>query len=350
MSFQQQSGLQGVAVCRSWPLRALLDRVGSGMEAAAWSAYLPVGLLPPELHNGGEIAKAGSTPGSSTADFQQNPETAVSENSFGLGLDGVALTGRVWSLSQEAHGCRQVQAALAAATQDESREALASELRGHVVQACKCPHANHVLQKVIALLQPEALQFVIEELQFSSGAICQIARHKYGCRIIQQLVEHCHAYQVRRLVLSLLPQVGVLSRHPYGNYVVQNLLQHSTDEQRQQMVRSLATEIRQLGSEACGCAVLSTALTYAPHKDRQELARSLLEEPGLLASMARTRYGHVAVVRTLDLLDGSEHAQANQRLRSEMRALQVSRYGRLVLRHLESLEPGVLSVASRAGA
>jgi len=192
------------------------------------------------------------------------------------------------------------------------------------------------------------LQFVVDELL--SGSVSQTARHKYGCRIIQRLVEFCPGNQVYRLVECLVPEVGMLSRHPYGNYVVQNLFQHGVDDQRRRMAEALAKEIRFLGSETCGCAVVTAALTYAPYADRQALAKSLLREPGLLVFMACTRHGHTAVLQVLKLLDGDECKEANRRLQSEAGALSVSRYGRLIVEHVEAFDEQLLSRASLGGA
>jgi len=322
-------------------MRALLDRLGSGVQVLPWSHYLPAGLLPAELNQGGEEETGGLL-----ADLQDGP--VVGRGSSGFGLHNLMIVGRVWSLSQEAYGCRQVQAALDAAESDKVCESLASELRGHILQACRCPHANHVLQKCISQLRPSAVDFVIEELL--SGSVSQTARHKYGCRIIQRVVEHCRASQVHQIVENLVPEVAMLSRHPYGNYVVQNLLQHGTDSQRRRMVALLAKEVRFLGSESCGCAVLGAALTYAPEADRQVLAQSLLKEPGLLVFMACTRHGHVAVLRVLQLVGGADREEADRRLQSEAGALRVSKYGRLVVEHLEGVGEQLLGAACRGGA
>jgi len=215
---------------------------------------------------------------------------------------------------------------------------------------CRVAHANHVVQKCILLLKPEASQFIIDELQ--CGIVGQIARHKYGCRIIQQLADNCKISQIHQLVESLIPEVVSLSRHPYGNYVVQNLLQRCTSEQRRRMARALASQMRLLCTETFGCAVLSTALLCVPHAERQALAQSLLQEPDLIMNMACTRFGHVAVLRAVESLSCAERAEATRLLWSEVDALGFSRYGRLLLKQLEALElePALLSKGARAGA
>merc|ERR1719145_46714 len=63
----------------------------------------------------------------------------------------VKVEGNVWRLSRDAPGCRIVQDALDNATCDADRVALASEIRSHVWEALRCPHANFVLQKFIGV-------------------------------------------------------------------------------------------------------------------------------------------------------------------------------------------------------
>jgi len=348
MPRQCSSSASGLERSRPVPLRALLDRLGSGVHVLPWSAYLPDELQPPELR--AARAKAASIPRSSPTRPEGKSAGASPTGSKTFCLEEMKIAGRVWSLAQEAHGCRQVQEALDAASSDEFREMLASELRGHVIEASKCPHANHVLQRFILLLPALSSQFIIDELM--AGTITQTARHKYGCRIIQRLMEHCHVSQVQQLVESVLTDIPGLSRHPYGNYVIQNILQHGMEGHRQSILKSVGKDIRFLGSESYGCAVVSAALSYGPDADRAALAQILLKEPGLLVFMASTRHGHVAALRSLELLEGKENEEAQRRLQAEATTLRNSRYGRIVVDYLKSTDvtQQLLSSACRAGA
>jgi len=335
---------------RAMPMAALLDRLGSGVDMLPWSAYLPEQLQPPELRAARAEEAARKAALSLVTLLPGQTADAPSKGSQQFCLQDLQVAGRVWSLSQEAHGCRQVQQALETAPSDASREALARELSGHILEACKCPHANHVLQKVILLLPSSSLQFVVDEMM--AGQITQIARHKYGCRIIQRLVEQSNPSQVLQLVEKALTDIPSLSRHPYGTYVVQNILQHGSDEHRRQIVKVVVKDIRVLGSEAHGCAVVSAALSHGPDADRAALAQILLREAGLLVFLASSRHGHIAALRALDLLEGSDLTDARSRLHAEAESLRNSRYGRIVVDFLETtdLNQKLWSAACRAGA
>merc|ERR1719247_1621296 len=97
----------------------------------------------------------------------------------------VQIAGNVWHLAREKEGCRLVQEALENATGDADRVALASEMRGRVWEALRCPNANFVLQKCIGVLRPQASQFIIDELRDKGSS--KAARHRFGCRVLQRL-------------------------------------------------------------------------------------------------------------------------------------------------------------------
>jgi len=206
-------------------------------------------------------------------------------------------------LSRDALGCREVQQALAEAS-DDDRGALAQELQGHVLEASRCPHANYVMQKCITTAVPRVLQFVIEELKEKS-ALLALARHKYGCRIVQRLVEHCPAEQVRGIVELLLEGFLELSRHVYGNFVMQKLLQHVAPDQRPRLVELVEHSLPELALNLHGCAVVGAALEHGDHEDRFRLADMLLEDHEQVAFMAGSKHRRTIITNLLDVLYGS---------------------------------------------
>lgn len=313
------------------PMWSLLKRLGSSTQAPPWSVYLPERLRPLDQRC---VYSASSY--KDVAAFECGPQSAFSDGlpsprrrALRTKLDNLMVAGRVWTLSQEAHGCRQVQEALDHADSNAQRDAYADELRGHILEAARCPHANHVLQKCIVTLPALSLQFVLDEIM--EGNISKLACDKYGCRIVQRMVECCPTPQVEGLVDRLISDVAVLAGHPYGNYVVQVLLKHGTDEQRERATLALATNLRGIIEKSHGCAVMSTALSYGEVSHRQVLARRLLGEPGLLVFLAGTKYGHAAALRALEVLEGEDLKRALQSLDAEADALRESRYGREVV-------------------
>lgn len=71
------------------------------------------------------------------------------------------VKGHVLVWSQNEVGCRLVQDILELGTRDAAE--LATELRGHVLEAVTCPHANYVIQKVVSHLSTASSAFVAQD-------------------------------------------------------------------------------------------------------------------------------------------------------------------------------------------
>lgn len=190
-------------------------------------------------------------------------------------------------------------------------------------------------------LKPEAIQFIIDEVLANGigpGGIAQVARHRYGCRIVERLIERSTESQVRTLVDELMSDAVQLSKHPYGNYVIQHILEHGPADQRAKLTTMLVQHVHTAGSDCYARAVVSKALAHGAHEDQVKLARALVKEDGLIVQMARTRHGHVAAKFVLQHLDGPDWTEACRQLSEEAVSLRQSRYGRFVAACLDGVE------------
>lgn len=226
------------------------------------------------------------------------------------------ISHRVWQLSQDAQGTFEVQRILKACSTEEERGALAAELRGHVLEAVQCPHANHVLQQVIALMPASSLDFVVCELT-SAGprGITKIARHRFGCRIVEGLLVHCATAPMAAMVAALLAEVPSLSTHKYGNFVVQKLLEHAEFVQRGRLLQKIHANLATIVADFYGAAVVSKAIAQGTNAERLALARGVTAVRGLLAAFAHSRHGGPTVGLLLATLEGSEKQDAVRQLR-----------------------------------
>jgi len=196
-------------------------------------------------------------------------------------------------MSQDPEGCWAVQRAIEAAGSDEARAAVAEELKGHVMKAIQSPHANYVVQKCIIMLRPSATQFLIDEIMTGHN-VFQAVQNKYGCRVVQRLLEQCLPDQLRGLAEAILSDIYCLSCHPYGNYVMQHLLEHGTADQRRRIMESVAANLRGLAKATHGRSVVYACLLRGSPEGRPALARAISCEPDLEALMVGTRRGRLA--------------------------------------------------------
>jgi len=295
------------------PARTLLQKL-SVAEAPAWASYLPAGMQEQLSKKPDEHPPA-----------QKKP-----------------MAGLIWEMSQDSKGCRELQQAMERHPNSELLESVGNELVGHVAESMRCPYANHVLQLYITMARPEKLEFVLHELLSSPGGVEFAARHKFGCRIVQRLMEHLlpaqeHLLtaQAEELFEAILGATLDLGRHPYGNYVVQNLLEHGTSDQKKRLALGIQRSIAPMCQDHFGSAVVSAALCKLANEDKLQLTHSILHAPGLLVFLAHSRHGHTTVRHILCGVEGAELSLAQELLQAEVASLQASRYGRAVVGWLQ---------------
>lgn len=309
--------------------------VATSRTATANTEEAPAAL--PAAARSARRKRAAVRPTVATANFGVLEAGVARESPSAASPGGQSLEGSVWHLARDAQGCRRVQEALEDAASDEAREALAAELRGHVWQAVRHPHANHVLQKCIMTMRPAAVQFIIDELteKGPEGSV-KAARHAYGCRILQRLLEHCRPDQLVGLVAALMPEAAPLAKHIYGKFVIQHMLECGTNLQQRQLMSELEMHIHELGHDIHSGAVLSKALSVGDPQDQDALARALVRQPGTLAALAATRYGSAAARLVLEMAQGPEREEAQRQVSEKAAALSTRRYGRAVVACLDS--------------
>lgn len=229
-----------------------------------------------------------------TATASPGPSSQVTSKRIGK------FAGRVCTLAKESRGCRELQEALEDAAREEELLTLAAELHGHVWELMTCPNANYVLQKVICLASPQGVKFIIDEIaQKGTDAICKAARHRFACRIIQRLLEHCVPDQVKELKDVLIADLVNLSRHPYGNFVVQDILEQGTEEEQLTIFVQLEKHIATLGVHEYACSVIGKAMSCGKEEQQQLLAQAIAKRSGLLSSMFRSRHNYCVAKRVL---------------------------------------------------
>jgi len=272
-----------------------------------------------------------STCSTTTVDWQSGMEE--SGEASDSDCDG-SLVGQVWPLSQQPRGSRQVQDALEAAPSDAAREALAEELHGYVTKAMRCPHANHVLQKCIAVMRPESLQFIVDELSAREGLVVQAAKHRYACRVVQHTLSKCSASQTAGLVEALLRDATALASHTIGHYVLEQLFELGTEEQRYRLVRNVERNMHSIGLSTPSGGVIRTVLGSAAPEDKIWIARAVLQHPEVLLFLAVQPRGNHAVLLVLQTLQDSELSRARGLLLQHMDRLRSSKFGSVVAKHL----------------
>jgi hypothetical protein len=238
-------------------------------------------------------------------------------------------------LAFSACGCRVVQKAFEVAGGDD-RTALVDQLRGHVVKLVESPHGNHVLQKCIETLPNNSVQFVIDELGSGyRGGWATLARHRYGCRVEERLIEQFPEEMLGLLMTAVIADTHTLCYHPYGNYVLQHVLEYGSKEKRSQIISILIKEdIVSLAQHNIAGNVVEKALEHCGSEGQQTLANAILAVNGGLLAMGCSRYGSQVAKKLLEILSGALREEAVRQLQAGFGSLRSSKYGRAIAQRI----------------
>jgi len=155
-------------------------------------------------------------------------------------------------------------------------------------------------------------------LSWGPGSATYLAKHRFGCRIFERLLEHCAAEQVRPLVDELLGDgAPALCAHEFGTYVFQHMIEHLVDEeQRQRLMEILTTNLGWMSTDYYATGVVSHALVNCSADEKRVLGSALLQLPNQLSRMVTHRVQRLIVERLVQLqLPGHEKFCASLALR-----------------------------------
>lgn len=243
-----------------------------------------------------------------------------------------SIMGNVWALSRNSHGCREVQRILGDC-KDSEHASIVAELKGHVWEALNCPHANYVMQKCITTMRPQMCQFIIDEL-VKDRKVTSAARLKFGCRVIQRLLEHCREDQLLTIVEDIIADGIDLARHPYGSFVVRHMAEQGSCEQNHRLIELFRENVMTVNYDGVTCKVIEKTMEHATQSDSRALALDIIQINGLIVRISQNRYGHLIAKSILRLLatDAPEMMEiAVTQIHAAEQRLQESRYGRAVL-------------------
>jgi hypothetical protein len=226
-------------------------------------------------------------------------------------------------------GCRLVQEALEKASQ-KGKTGIAAGLQGQVVSAAKSPHANYVLQKLVEVLPTTMTSFVAEELLDIAG---EVARHRYGCRIICRLLEHAAEPSTDNLVNAILCEAKDLSSHAFGHIVMRSILEHGSFEQRARVADALRGQLEQLAKRKHASFVVEKALASCDQDIRVTLANELLQDPSAIIRLAQHQFGH-HIVTELARTPGDCAQKLLHIVHNDIPHLDVSKHGKRCLKAL----------------
>lgn len=143
--------------------------------------------------------------------------------------------------------------------------------------------------------------------------------------MLQRLLEYCTPNQLQPIVEVLLEHAQELCRDAFANYVMQHLFEFGVPSCHKVSVEILALNLRTFGTNPYAAAVIAAALVHSSEENRVFLARALIAEEGLVARLALTRKGSLAVKAMQSVLDVNDQTVACKQRATERYARSVAR-------------------------
>lgn len=233
----------------------------------------------------------------------------------------------VVDLALSAKGTHVVQKALEVSGV-ESQIALSRCLHGHVRRLLVSHHGNHVLQKTVVMMPPHAVHFIIHELSFFPGGWAEVVKHRFGCRVVERLLEHCESALTEPIVEAVVAEIDLFAKHPFANYVLQHILEYAPTHRHQVVYALSQVEVPLLAQHPVGSNVVEFAFDHGDTTNQMVLAEAILSTPSAVVEMARSRHGSFTVRRMLEVLQDPLYTMALDQLAAALPSLQATRYGR----------------------
>ncbi|KAE9550255.1 hypothetical protein FO519_006533 [Halicephalobus sp. NKZ332] len=249
-----------------------------------------------------------------------------------------AIRGNVMSLALQMYGCRVIQKALETITQEQQMEIL-GEMKGQVLKCVKDQNGNHVVQKVIEKVDPEKLQFIIDSFTNGPGDdVASLAKHPYGCRVIQRVLEHCTPMQKNIVLEQLHENVKSLIMDQYGNYVIQHVIEHGGDEDRDRIVAGIKGDVLTHAQHKFASNVIEKCLTHGNLEHKGILITEVCgdgSKPTPLLDMMKDPFANYVVQKMLDVADSSLRKKMMLAIKPHIPHLRKFNFGKHIITKLE---------------
>merc|ERR1739848_420923 len=168
-----------------------------------------------------------------------------------------------------------------------------------------------------------AALFIHHELsRFFKGDWAAVACHKFGCRVVERLLEHCDAGLTAPIVAAVVADIDSLSKDPFANYVVQHILEYVPAHRSQVVHALIQVGVPALAHHRVASNIVERAFEHSDVENQQALAEAILATPNAIVDMACSRFGSFTVRRMLETLQGTLRYMALQQLGEAIPRLQ----------------------------
>lgn len=265
-----------------------------------------------------------------------------------------AIVGNVVDLSMHMYGCRVIQKLVEQVFGHkngnmrngggaggnkmysvEYQDAVLLELKGMVMDCVRDQNGNHVIQKCIEKVRPiSRISFMLDVFE---GKFTMMARHPYGCRVVQRVLEHCDKTIVSSSLDELIAQATALTSDQYANYVVQHIITHQPQGvHRTELFKVVTNNVLNFSQHKFGSNVVEACLQHGTPEEREKLIDGMLEgSTPPLQAMMKDPYANYVVQKVIEKSTKSQYNHVCKIVRENESSLKRLTYGKHIINKIK---------------
>ncbi|CAD8059289.1 unnamed protein product [Paramecium primaurelia] len=246
----------------------------------------------------------------------------------------VILQPHTQQLAFHQYGCRVLQKLLQNAYKTPEFQVLFDSIKGKVKELVIDQHGNHVVQKLIQLMESDVSLWVLDGIE---GQISKLVTNSFGCRIIQKAVSisNNHVERQMRVLQEIMKISQELCTSQYGNYIIQQLLKDGPEVIQIEIQQIIMDKIEEYSLNKFGSNVVDCAIKCSDNKFKLKIMELLLSQknhPVLFVRLSKNAYGNYVVQNFLKFADSEIQKELylkltnNQQLLQEIQQSQFGQY------------------------
>ncbi|USW49507.1 Putative armadillo-like helical, pumilio domain-containing protein [Septoria linicola] len=205
------------------------------------------------------------------------------------------LTGEIYNLCKDQHGCRFLQRKLEERN-EQTVQVIFDEVKEHMIELMVDPFGNYLCQKLLESVNDDQRTILIEN---ASPAMTKIALNQHGTRALQKMIEYISTpEQIELIIKALGNDVVLLIQDLNGNHVIQKCLNHLSSIDASFIFEAVGANCITVGTHRHGCCVLQRCIDHADGLQKGQMVDHVIRNAHALV---QDPFGNYVVQYILDL-------------------------------------------------
>jgi hypothetical protein len=189
-----------------------------------------------------------------------------------MGIPLEELTGAIYAISRDQHGCRYLQSKLEEHN-DRNFNLIFAEIFPHIGELMTDAFANYLCQKILQFSVDEQRSLIVDSI---ASDLVRISMNSHGTRAVQKLLDVLNnPDHIRKVVFALSTNVVALMKDLNGNHVIQKCLSRMSAEHTQFIFNAAIENCIDIASHRHGCCVLQRCFDHASDAQRVQLVSEI---------------------------------------------------------------------------